>query len=73
MSKKEHYCLKSMIIDLQAQLKRALFQQKLLSEKLERQRILFEKDAVSREEFDQVQTDYNLIEADISLFESKNR
>ena len=38
--------------DLQAQLKRALFQQKLLSEKLERQRILFEKDAVSREEFD---------------------
>lgn len=57
--------------DLQAQLKRALFQQKLLSEKLERQRILFEKDAVSREEFDQVQTDYNLIEADISLLKVK--
>ena len=57
--------------DLQAQLKRALFQQKLLAEKLERQRILFEKDAVSREEFDQVQTDYNLIEADISLLKVK--
>ncbi len=71
MSKKGHYCLKVDDSDLQAQLKRALFQQKLLSEKLERQRILFEKDAVSREEFDQVQTDYNLIEADISLLKVK--
>ncbi len=53
--------------DLQAQLKRAEIQEKLLSEKLERQRILLAKDAVSRESFDQLQTDYNVILADINL------
>ena len=54
-------------LDFQAQLTRAEHQFALSSEKLERQRILFEKDAVSRESFDQAQTDYNLIEADIEL------
>ncbi|MCL1973301.1 MAG: efflux RND transporter periplasmic adaptor subunit, partial [Bacteroidetes bacterium] len=54
-------------LDLQAQLTRAEHQFSLAAEKLERQRILFEKDAVSREAFDQAQTDYNLIEADIEL------
>lgn len=55
--------------DLQAQLTKARFQRKLLGEKLERQRTLFQKEAVSREAFDQVQTDFNLIEADIALLE----
>jgi len=39
----------------------------MLSEKLERQRVLLAKDAVSREAFDQLQTDYNVILADINL------
>lgn len=53
--------------DLQAQLRRSEIQEKMLSEKLERQRILLTKDAVSRESFDQLQTDYNVILADINL------
>jgi membrane fusion protein (multidrug efflux system) len=53
--------------DLQAQLRRSEIQEKLLSEKLERQRVLLEKDAVSREAFDQLQTDYNVILADMNL------
>lgn len=53
--------------DLQAQLKRSEIQEKMLSEKLERQRVLLSKDAVSREAFDQLQTDYNVILADINL------
>ncbi len=53
--------------DLQAQLQRAEIQEKMLSEKLERQRVLLAKDAVSREAFDQLQTDYNVILADINL------
>jgi membrane fusion protein (multidrug efflux system) len=39
----------------------------MLSEKLERQRVLLAKDAVSRESFDQLQTDYNVNLADINL------
>ena len=53
--------------DLQAQLGRSEIQEKMLSEKLERQRVLLSKDAVSRESFDQLQTDYNVILADINL------
>ena len=53
--------------DLQAQLKRAQFQLNLLKEKLERSRVLFEKDAISREAFDQVETDHNMAEADVEL------
>lgn len=53
--------------DLQAQLNRSLIQEKLLSEKLERQRVLLSKDAVSREAFDQLQTDYNIVLADVNL------
>ena len=55
--------------DLQAQLTRAKHQLTLAAERLRRQQILFEKDAVSRESFDQAQTDYNLIVADIELLE----
>ena len=57
--------------ELQAQLKRTEYQLKLMGERLNRQRILLEKDAVSREEFDQVQTDYNILETDIDLLKTK--
>ena len=57
--------------DLQAQLKRAEHQLKLISERLNRQKILLDKDAVSREDFDQVQTDYNILLADIELLKTK--
>jgi membrane fusion protein (multidrug efflux system) len=53
--------------DLQAQLSRSEIQEKLLAEKLDRQRVLLAKDAVSREAFDQLQTDYNMILADMNL------
>ncbi|MEI3153987.1 MAG: efflux RND transporter periplasmic adaptor subunit [Odoribacter sp.] len=57
--------------DLQAQLMRSEFQKKLLSEKLERQRILLKRESISREAFDQLQTDYNMLEADIELLKVK--
>ena len=57
--------------ELQAQLRRAEYQLALMGERLNRQRILLEKDAVSREEFDQVQTDYNILQTDIDLLKTK--
>lgn len=57
--------------DLQAQYKRYHFQEQNLSKKLERQRILFEKEAISGEMFDQVQTEYNVLLADIELIKVK--
>jgi membrane fusion protein (multidrug efflux system) len=57
--------------ELQAQLRRAEYQLNLTGERLNRQIILLEKDAVSREEFDQVQTDYNILQADIDLLKTK--
>ena len=57
--------------ELQSQLKRAEYQLILTGERLNRQRILLEKDAVSREEFDQVQTDYNILQTDIDLLKTK--
>jgi len=57
--------------ELQAQLKRAEYQLALTGERLNRQKILLEKDAVSREEFDQVQTDYNILQTDIELLKTK--
>ena len=57
--------------ELQAQLKRAEYQLALTGERLNRQKILLEKDAVSREEFDQVQTDYNILQTDIDLLKTK--
>jgi len=53
--------------DLQAQLIRAEFQEKLLAEKLERQKILLTKDAISREAYDQLETDHNMVIADLQL------
>lgn len=57
--------------DLQAQLKRAIFQRDLLKEKLNRNKILLDKDAISRESFDQIETDFNMVEADIQLLKVK--
>ena len=57
--------------ELQAQLRRAEYQLKLTGERLNRQQILLEKDAVSREEFDHVQTDYNILQTDIDLLKTK--
>ncbi len=53
--------------DLQAQLTRYQFQEKTLAERLERQRILLQREAISQETFDAVQTDYNVLNADIAL------
>lgn len=69
--KKGQLLLKVDDADLQAQLDRAEFQKKLLSEKLERQRILLKRESISREAFDQLQTDYNMLEADIALLKVK--
>ncbi|MCL2290610.1 MAG: efflux RND transporter periplasmic adaptor subunit [Bacteroidetes bacterium] len=57
--------------ELQAQLRRTEYQLKLTGERLNRQKILLDKDAVSREEFDQVQTDYNILQTDIDLLKTK--
>lgn len=57
--------------DLQAQLKRYEFQEKTLAEKLERQRVLFSREAISQEQFDAVQTEYNMLKADIELLRVK--
>ncbi|GHU99184.1 MexH family multidrug efflux RND transporter periplasmic adaptor subunit [Bacteroidia bacterium] len=53
--------------DLQAQLERADYQASLLKDKVDRNRVLFSKDAISREAFDQVETDYNMVMSDIQL------
>lgn len=57
--------------DLQAQLNRYEFQEQNLRKKLERQRILFEKEAISGEMFDQVQTEYNVLLADVEILKVK--
>lgn len=57
--------------DLQAQLKQLEFRKKTLGERVERQRILFAQEAVSQETYDQVQTEYNVLLADIELLQVK--
>lgn len=51
--------------ELVVQLVKAEFQSKLLEQRLERQKILLEKDAVSREDYDKVLTEYNVLKQDI--------
>ena len=51
--------------ELQSQLSRAEYQLQLLSERLKRQEILLDKEAVSREAYDQVLTEYNVLKEDI--------
>lgn len=57
--------------DLQAQLARAEFQKELLAAKLERQRILLKRESISVEEFQQLETEYNMNLADIELLKLK--
>ena len=57
--------------DLQAQLARAEFQKELLAAKLERQRILLKRESISVEEFQQLETEYNMNLADIELLKVK--
>ncbi len=51
--------------ELLVQLTKAEYQYLLLEQRLGRQRILLEKDAVSREDFDKVLTEYNVLKQDI--------
>lgn len=57
--------------DLQAQMNRYEFQLKTLAEKLERQRVLLRSEAVSQEAFDAVQTEYNVLQADMNILRVK--
>lgn len=57
--------------ELQALREKAIHQKKLIEEKVERQRVLLEKEAVSRESFDQVQTDLLVIEAELRLLDTR--
>lgn len=57
--------------ELQSQLARAEYQMKLTQEKLQRQKILLEKEAVSREDYDQVQTEFNVLQQDITQIKIK--
>lgn len=56
---------------LQAQLLKLQAQKKLSEEKEFRQRSLLEKDAISRESYDQIATELQAIEADIMLIEAR--
>ena len=51
--------------ELQVQLVKAEYQHTLLQERLERQRILLERDAVSREGYDMVLTEFNVLIQDM--------
>ncbi|MFA6336351.1 MAG: efflux RND transporter periplasmic adaptor subunit [Bacteroidales bacterium] len=57
--------------ELQSQLTRAEYQYTLLEEKLERQKILLSKEAVSREDYDQVSTEFNVLKQDIEQLRIK--
>lgn len=57
--------------DLQAQMRRYQYQLTTLSQKLERQRVLLKNEAVSQEAFDAVQTEYNVLNADIDILKVK--
>ncbi|MEI8225769.1 MAG: efflux RND transporter periplasmic adaptor subunit [Bacteroidota bacterium] len=56
---------------LQAQLEKLLAQKKLIEEKEFRQRSLLDRDAISRESYDQIVTDLQTIQADINLITAR--
>jgi membrane fusion protein (multidrug efflux system) len=56
---------------LQAQLEKLLLEKKLAEEKEFRQRNLLNKDAISQESYDQIQTDLQSTQADINLINSR--
>ncbi|MDD2491975.1 MAG: efflux RND transporter periplasmic adaptor subunit [Bacteroidales bacterium] len=51
--------------ELVAQFVKAEYQYKLIEQRLERQKILLERDAVSREDYDKVLTEFNVLKQDI--------
>ncbi len=57
--------------ELQAQRDKAIHQRKLIQQTFERQKVLLEKEAISREVFDKVQTDLLVIEAEIKLLDTR--
>jgi membrane fusion protein, multidrug efflux system len=56
---------------LQAQLQKLQAEKKLLEEKEFRQRSLLDKDAISKESYDQIVTDLQTLEADINLIKAR--
>jgi membrane fusion protein, multidrug efflux system len=58
-------------LPLQAQLEKLLVQLKMAEAKEFRQRSLLEKDAISQESYDQVQTDVQSLKADINLIKAR--
>lgn len=57
--------------ELQAQRDKAIHQRELIKQTFERQQILLEKEAISREAFDRVQTDLLVIESEIKLLDTR--
>jgi membrane fusion protein (multidrug efflux system) len=57
--------------DLQAQLARSTYQKRLLEVKLERQKELLNRESVSLESYQELETEYNILLADIELLQVK--
>jgi membrane fusion protein, multidrug efflux system len=57
--------------ELQAQREKAIHQRELIKQTVDRQRILLEKEAISREAFDRVQTDLLVIESELDLLDTR--
>src|SRR5690606_32879478 len=57
--------------ELQAQRDKAVHQKALIEQTLERQRVLLEKEAISRESFDKIQTDLLVIDAELKLLNTQ--
>ena len=57
--------------ELEAELGKLKIQEKLAQEKVERQRVLLEKEAVSQESYDQLKTDLQGIEAEIKILRAR--
>src|SRR5690554_83202 len=58
-------------VELQAQRDKATHQKALIAQTLERQKVLLEKEAISREAFDKVQTDMLVIESELKLLNTR--
>ena len=69
--KKGELLLKVDNSDLQAQLTRSMYQKRLLEVKLERQRELLNRESVSLESYQELETEYNILLADIELLQVK--
>jgi membrane fusion protein (multidrug efflux system) len=57
--------------ELQAQRDKSAHQKALIEQTLERQKVLLEKEAISRESFDKVQTDLLVIDSDLKLLNTQ--